>query len=142
MKNLLTFLFLFSGCFSFCQTSLQGRVTDAETGEPIIFGTVAIYENDVLQTGTDTDIDGYYFIEIKAGEYEVVFSYTGYNDLKIRRVEIMNDKANILDVKLSNKPVYIYPGPRDFYHTPVFSLDDTTQGYIFSAKEIRHMPHR
>ena len=35
------------------QTSLSGKVTDAETGEPILFGNVALYKNGNIVTGIE-----------------------------------------------------------------------------------------
>ena len=80
MKKLLLLLLLF--CFGsvslLAQTTLEGKVTDAVTGEPILFGTVALYKNDVLITGTDTDLDGnYFFSDMDPGNYDVEVSYVG-----------------------------------------------------------------
>ena len=49
-------LFLAVGVMA--QTSLQGKVTDVGSGEPIIFGNVALYQNGNLITGVETDFDG------------------------------------------------------------------------------------
>ena len=37
------------------QTTIEGKVTDAKSGEPILFGTIALYRGGVLITGTETD---------------------------------------------------------------------------------------
>lgn len=142
MKTILTILLLAVGqTFLFSQTTLEGRVTDAETGEAILFGTVAIYKNDVLLTGTETDFDGFYSItEMDAGTYDVVFSYTGYADHKIEDVVVINGKANDLNAKMS-AGVYIGSfcpiipcGARG-----MISKDETTQGFKFNAMEIRRI---
>ncbi|RME08971.1 MAG: hypothetical protein D6816_04955, partial [Bacteroidetes bacterium] len=75
---LLTLVFLLAGLVLHAQTSLKGQVTDADNGQPILFGTVALYKNGVLITGGETDFDGYYSItELDPGTYDVEFSYTG-----------------------------------------------------------------
>jgi len=55
MKRILL-LFVLS-CISItsilAQTSLEGKVSDATSGEAILFGTVALYKNDVLISGTE-----------------------------------------------------------------------------------------
>jgi len=56
----------------YSQTSLQGKVTDLASGEPILFGTVALIKDGTTIKGVETDLDGnYYFSDIKPGTYEV-----------------------------------------------------------------------
>ena len=101
---LLTIAFFMAGLAVHAQTgtTIQGTVIDAETGEPVIFGTVALYKNGVLLTGTQTDLDGFYSItEIDPGTYDVEFSYTGYATSKVTSVNVVTGKANLLDSKMS-----------------------------------------
>ncbi len=94
-------LLLFSVTFLSAQTSIEGKVTDAETGEPIIFGNVALYKNDVLITGTETDLDGNYSIpNIDPGTYDVEASYIGYTAQRQAGVVIFAGKAIRLDFEL------------------------------------------
>ena len=70
------FLPLILLCLSFsllqAQTSLGGKVTDDESKEPISFGTIALYKNGVLVTGTEPDLEGNYnFPDIDPGLYDV-----------------------------------------------------------------------
>ena len=61
VKNLLSTLILV--CFAttvWGQTSLEGKVTDGQTGEAILFGTVSLFKNGSFITGTETDLDGNY----------------------------------------------------------------------------------
>ncbi len=138
---LLTIAFLLAGVALSAQTTLQGTVTDAETGEQIIFGTVALYKNDVLITGTETDFDGFFSItELDPGTYDVIFSYTGYQDQKITGVLVNSGKANQLNAKISsgvNLDVIVVT-----YERELVSKDETTQGKVFSAEEIRNLPTR
>lgn len=129
---------------SISQTSLQGTVTDFESGEPIIFGTVALYLNGVLLTGTETDFDGYFSItEINPGRYDIVFSYTGYEELKISGTEVTEGKSNLLRVKMKPGPsitCYYYSGCGN--SRPLIRLDETTQGMIFQHEDLRRLPYR
>ncbi|HFA50692.1 MAG TPA: TonB-dependent receptor [Bacteroidetes bacterium] len=138
---LLTFAFLLSALALSAQTTLQGKVTDGDTGEEIIFGTVALFKNDVLVTGTETDIEGFYSITaLDAGTYDVVFSYTGYQDKKISGVVITSGKTNRLDAKIRSgidlKEVIVT------YKRPLISQDETTQGQVFSSDDIKKLPTR
>ena len=103
MKTLTIPILLLACCFSgISQTSLQGKVTDADSGEPIILATVALYRSGVLVTGTETDFDGFYSInELDPGTYNVVFSYTGYQEINVSGVVVSAGKANKLDAKMS-----------------------------------------
>src|SRR6056297_3042561 len=77
MKRIPLLIFmLIVGFGAAAQTSLEGKVTDAESGEPIIFGSVALYKNGVLVTGKETDIDvnlgsGVDLEEVVVVDYEV-----------------------------------------------------------------------
>jgi hypothetical protein len=76
MKRLfsLTFLF-FSLSFSYAQVSIKGKVTDAETGDPIPFASVL-----VLGTGKgmNTDFEGNYELSFSGKADSVRVSYLGY----------------------------------------------------------------
>ena len=58
------------------QQSVSGTVTDAETGEPIPGANIYI---DQLQTGSATDLEGRYEIQIsEPGSYTLVATFVGY----------------------------------------------------------------
>ena len=60
------------------QTTIEGKVTDKESKEPILFGTIALYRGGVLITGTETDLDGNYFLsDVQPGTYDMEASYVG-----------------------------------------------------------------
>ncbi len=138
---LLTFTLLLAGVVSMAQTSLQGSVKDAETDEPILFGNVALYRAGVLITGTQTDFDGYYSItEIDPGTYDVVFSYTGYQEVKISGVIVNAGKANSLDATMSAGVTLTTI--EVVYKPPLVEKDNTTQGKTLTSEEIRNLPTR
>ncbi|RMF25350.1 MAG: TonB-dependent receptor [Bacteroidetes bacterium] len=133
-------LFLAGGALFGQGTSLQGKVTDADTGEPIIFGNVAVYKNGVLITGTDTDLDGNYSINpLDPGTYEVEFSYTGYQSKKYEGVVVNAGKANRLDATLS-AGVTLQEVEVVDYVVPLIEQDNTTQGGTLTSEQIRQLP--
>jgi len=83
MKKLFTKLtvitaLLFGLCsFAVGQRTITGVVTDAETNESLIGANVIIKDTG---TGTITDIDGSYTLDIPEGTETLVISYTGYID--------------------------------------------------------------
>ncbi len=138
---LLTFTLFLAGVGAMAQTSLQGSVTDADSGEPILFGTVALYRGGVLITGTQTDFDGYYSVtELDPGTYDVVFSYTGYQEVKITGVIISAGKANSLDAQISAG--ITLTTIEVVYKPPLVEKDNTTQGKTLTSEEIRNLPTR
>ncbi|MDZ7765269.1 MAG: TonB-dependent receptor [Melioribacteraceae bacterium] len=66
---------------------LAGKITDAQTGEPLI-GANVIIENTNL--GAATDVDGNYFIlNITPGTYTVKISYVGYSSKTVTEIRIV-----------------------------------------------------
>jgi len=128
-----TFFFIVVAWLGFAQpllsqTSLRGKVTD-DTGEPIIFGNVALYQNGVLETGTETDFDGYYsFPNLDPGIYDIKVSYVGYSPKEIRGVKVFAGKANKLDVEISADAVNLDEIVVIDYKVPLVEQDNTTSG--------------
>ena len=58
---------------------IRGRVIDRNTGEPVIGATVFVTD---LGTGTSSDEEGYFTVELPPGEHELRIQSVGYNELK------------------------------------------------------------
>ena len=70
------FLFFLSVTSSLMgQREIQGTITDAATGEPLIGANILIKGATV---GTATDVDGTYLVNVPEGFAVLVISYTGY----------------------------------------------------------------
>lgn len=82
------FVFVITG---FAQNAtLSGKITDTETGEPLIFGTIVVYQNDTLIAGAEADFEGYYLIPLEKGIYNIEFSYVGYKSKTFKNIFIAN----------------------------------------------------
>ena len=69
--------------------SISGEIVDSETGEDLLFASVALYQNDELIGGTETDLDGKFLLsDLDAGLYDVEVSYIGYRTLRIAAIEV------------------------------------------------------
>lgn len=79
--------------FAYAQREVTGTVTDAESGEPLIGANILVVGT---STGTITDFDGNYSINVPAGATTLEFSYTGFSS---QRVEIGNQ--SVINVSLS-----------------------------------------
>ncbi len=140
---LLCFAILLAGAAT-AQTSLNGKVTDGDTGEPIIFGNVALYKNGVLITGTETDFDGNYnFTEIDPGTYDVEVSYVGYQPQRVTGIQVLAGKANRANVELSSGGgVVLEEVVVTEYQVPLIEQDNTTSGSVVTSEQIRSLPTR
>jgi len=81
MKKLLLLISLFT-TIAFAQDKVQisGKVLDGEMdNEPLLGATVIISGT---TTGTQTDFDGNYVLEVYPGTYTLEYSYVGYNSTK------------------------------------------------------------
>ncbi|MFT6053554.1 MAG: hypothetical protein ACJAS3_000751 [Roseivirga sp.] len=96
-KYLITALLLaWSAALAFGQqTIIRGKVTDAETGDPVPFANVLIQGSNV---GTPTDFDGNYEIIGEAASDTVIFSYIGY---ETRRKVYERGIAQVINVQLN-----------------------------------------
>ena len=83
------------------EATLSGYIKDAATGEELIGATIYIEE---LKTGTSTNVYGYYSLSLPPGEYNLVFSFIGYQSrsLTVQMVEsqTMNVELETEDVRL------------------------------------------
>jgi outer membrane receptor protein involved in Fe transport len=78
---------------------LSGRVTDAETKEPLIGANVLLLNT---QAGGATNVDGdYYILNITPGTYSVKVSYVGYAPKTIQDVRIVAGITYELNVSLT-----------------------------------------
>lgn len=92
-KSALLVLGLLISIGSWAQQSITGMVVDAETEDPLIGVNIIVKGT---ATGTVTDLDGNYNIEVPDNETVLVFSYTGYT---AQEVEV-GDRS-VIDVSLS-----------------------------------------
>ncbi len=79
-KWLLVVCALALGSFAYGQRTISGKVTDITTGDPLIGANILVVGT---STGTATDIDGGYTLNLPAGATELEISYTGYNTTRV-----------------------------------------------------------
>ena len=102
MKNLktwLTFTSLFLSLCLYAQTGkVEGVVTDGEFNEPLAFANVLVKGT---TTGTTTDFDGNYTIDLDPGTYTLVFSFVGYATVEISEVVVVANQVETVSVTLN-----------------------------------------
>jgi outer membrane receptor for ferrienterochelin and colicin len=122
------------------QTSLEGRVV-TDGGEPVIFAAVALYQNDRLVTGTQTDFDGYFAVtNLSPGTYDVEASYVGLQTTRVNGVVVNANQANRIEDIILAEGVLIDEVVVVDYKVPLIDKDATSTGGIVTAEKIRNLP--
>ncbi|NUO03038.1 MAG: TonB-dependent receptor [Saprospiraceae bacterium] len=94
-KSLLFFVFLAQTLLVHSQThTLSGYLRDAASGEELLYATVSVPS---LNQGATTNEYGFYSLTLPEGNYQVVYSYVGYES-KSQEVALHKDLR--LDVEL------------------------------------------
>jgi hypothetical protein len=118
-------------------TILFGNAIESEYNEPIIYGSIALYQNDILITGTETDFDGnYIFLDLDAGVYDLEISYVGYAPNWIKNIVIKKNFKTRVDVEMKGNKMITY-GCFGGYVIPLIEQDNTTSGQTLTADQIR-----
>lgn len=97
------FLYLGTASFVFAQTgSIEGKVTNAETGEPVIGASVFVIEP---ARGGATDVQGKYVIaDVHAGTYTLRVSFVGYKTIQ-QQVTILPGETVTQNIQLESGSV-------------------------------------
>ncbi|HSF88404.1 MAG TPA: von Willebrand factor type A domain-containing protein, partial [Saprospiraceae bacterium] len=137
MKNLLLLLaFIFSSQalpvnMQVASTrTIKGLVVD-KTNRPIIFANVVSM---CAGTGTQTDLEGRFSIMIPDSCHFLDVSYTG---MEMQRVDIVGKDSVVVVLKSG---VMLDAVHIKAYKVPLVEQDNTTQGGIMTAEQIRNLP--
>ncbi len=123
------------------QTQLQGKVTEEATGEPVLFGTVALYKDGVLVTGTDTDFDGNYtFSDMDPGTYDVEVQYLGLQTQRVTGVIAKAGKVTPLNFVMKEEGIMVDVIEVVGYKVPLVEMDNTTSGTTLTSEAIEALP--
>ncbi|NNE25458.1 MAG: TonB-dependent receptor [Saprospiraceae bacterium] len=99
MKNLfITLGLLLISVIAFGQNgTLRGTIFEEETGEAVPFAAVYVVE---LQSGTTSDLDGAYALDLPEGSYTIQFSFIGLQETTVSEVHIKANEVNVLEVQM------------------------------------------
>jgi len=122
--------------------TLQGTITDAESGEPVPFANVVVMQAGQQVTGATTDFDGNYKIPAlkPANNYDVKASVVGFTAQEKRGVVVKANQNNFVDFKMSagvklDEVVVID------YEVPLIEKDGGSKTTV-TGKDIERMPSR
>lgn len=88
LRGVLTSLLMFCSFYIIAADiySISGRVTDNETGEPLIGASITYGQS----MGTVTDTDGKYTLQASSGDGKIACSYIGYESI-VRNIQLSSD---------------------------------------------------
>ena len=94
MKRFFSIIALIVYTISLLAAEVTGKVIDLGTKQAIEFANVSAMQGDNLVTGTITDADGVFTLELKDGNYTLVVSFMGYTDLR-RELTVAGKPVNM-----------------------------------------------
>ncbi|NNE30063.1 MAG: TonB-dependent receptor plug domain-containing protein, partial [Saprospiraceae bacterium] len=135
----LSCFFMYS--FAVAQTSLQGKVLDAETKEELIGANIVLYKSGVYAAGASTDFDGNYRVSVDPGTYDVEVTYVGYATQRTTDVVVKAGRSNSLDIELGgDEGILLDEVVVIEYKVPLIDKDNTTSGGVITSDQIRNLP--
>jgi len=139
-KSVLFFLlfFLFSTTVALAQTGkITGRVTDAETGEPLPGVNVILVGTEM---GAATGVEGYYnIINVPPGSYTMQASFIGYATITLQNVQVNIDLTATHNLQMQTEAI---AGQEVVVEatTPIVQPDVSANIANVSAVEIENIP--
>lgn len=99
MKYVLTLIVLFVYSTGFAQDiSVKGKVLDGSyEEEPLAFASVKVKGLDI---SVETDIDGFYQLNLLKGQYTLIVDFIGYDAVEIEDVVVTDINVNLSSVLL------------------------------------------
>ena len=101
----LLFVFLFLAFGAMAQKgAISGTIIDESLAEGLIGANILVEE---LGTGTSTDFDGKYQLQLDPGIYTLVVTYIGFADKRIEEVEVKANETTVMDVSMTDDAVQL-----------------------------------
>ena len=119
--------------------AMVGQVTD-DTGETLIGASVKIMKGDQFIRGCITDFDGNYRVTpLDPGNYDVEYSYTGYESHRVTGVRVLPGQLNFVDITLKSGTV-LSEVEVVSYKVPLIEQDKTMSGQVINMPGSRPAP--
>ncbi len=143
-KLLLSAMVMLLSVFATAQSgTLQGKVTDSKTKQPIPLANIRVERGGKFIIGASADFDGNYKIKpLDPGKYDVKITNVGYAPRLIKDVVIYSDKIRTLKIELSSTATTLKEFTVTTYKVPIIDPDATSTGGTMTSKELAKMPSR
>ena len=111
MKKIISIAVFLVFTISLFAAEVTGKAIDFGTKKPIDFANVSVMQGEHLVTGTITDADGNFTIDVKDGQYTLVVSFMGYSEqrkeitvagkpVNVGRIALKEDTQTLQDVEV------------------------------------------
>lgn len=120
---------------------ISGYVLD-DTEEPVIFGAVALYNNNVLVGSMYTDFDGHFSFSLSSHQSSLDYTIeVSYVVLQTKRYKLGNLASGCYEteLRLSSDTCLLIDGRRHHY-PPLIRADNLTSGAIYNHSQLEKMP--
>ena len=118
---------------------LRGRVTDRDSGEPLVGANVFVEGTNL---GAACDINGDYIIlSVRPGVYTLRVSYVGYNQLTISNVRISSNITTSQDIKLTSSAIQVQ-AVEIVAERPLVQRNTTNTVRLQTQEDIENLPIR
>jgi hypothetical protein len=125
------------------QSALRGNISDVNTGDPIPFANLIVYNNGEVVAATTTDFDGRYSIKpINPGYYDVIVSFVGYESTEIKGVQVNAGKITFQDFKMQAAALSLDEVQIAEYKVPLINKVKPRRVGSVTAEEIAKLPER
>ncbi|MHB1050671.1 MAG: TonB-dependent receptor [Bacteroidota bacterium] len=123
----------------FAASKIRGKVTDKQSGEPLIGASVVI---EGTTQGASTDVNGDYIIlNVQPGKYTIRTSYLGYQNVTISNVVVNIDLTTDLNFELSSEAVSLQ-AVQIVAEAPLVNKNATNTVVQFKSDQIENIPVR
>ena len=123
--------------------TLKGKITDAQSKEPISFANIVVLIGGVQMGGATSDFDGNYTIKpIPAGKVDLKATYVGYRDFLMQGIQIIAEKITFQDIAMSQATATLNEVEVVDYKVPLISKDQTVSGGTVTQEEIAKMANK
>ena len=97
-QGIFTLSLVLLGLLSYGQTgTIRGTVTQQEDGEAVLEAFVKVAGS---ETGTITDLDGVYTIEIEPGVYTIEITHLTFNSKTFTNIKVSEGSVTIVNAKM------------------------------------------
>ncbi len=118
---------------------VSGRVTDRESGEPLIGANVII---EGTQRGASTNVNGEFVIlSVPIGKVTLTCRYVGYKEQSIRDILVKSNETNMIDIQLSSDAVKLEV-KEIVAERPLVDKNVTNSKSTQTAEDIENLPVR
>lgn len=142
-KKLLNFLFLAAILLTYAfldeNSSIEGNITEENTGTPLSFAYVRLFQGGNMITATQSDVDGNYIIkDVAPGKYNLISDYIGYQSNVQSDIELKPGK-NVINFVMKVSQVQLDCVTISEYKIPLIDIKNTTSGTSVTSHKIKNL---